>query len=204
MVIACPHALGLAVPLVIAVSTALAAKSGFLIRDRSASERAKDLTAVVFDKTGTLTEGRFGVTDVLAFGGAAQEDVVRTTASVEAHSEHPIARGGGPKCGRTGHFPAPARRIPRDPGSRRRREGRRQDRPGGRSGLPRRAGDCGRGRAGRDAPATGEDRRLPAARGRPTGRRDRARRYHPAGVGRSRPPAQSDGCTVHDADRRQP
>ncbi|BBL68372.1 heavy metal translocating P-type ATPase [Methanoculleus chikugoensis] len=93
MVIACPHALGLAVPLVIAVSTALAAKSGFLIRDRSAFERAKDLTAVVFDKTGTLTTGVFGVTDVLAFGGAAEEDVIGTTASVEAHSEHPIARG---------------------------------------------------------------------------------------------------------------
>ncbi|WP_301677353.1 copper-translocating P-type ATPase [Methanoculleus methanifontis] len=93
MVITCPHALGLAVPLVIAVSTALAAKSGFLIRDRSAFERAKDLTAVVFDKTGTLTTGVFGVTDVLAFGGAAEEDVVGTTASVEAHSEHPIARG---------------------------------------------------------------------------------------------------------------
>ncbi|KAF5082962.1 Copper-exporting P-type ATPase B [anaerobic digester metagenome] len=93
MVITCPHALGLAVPLVIAVSTALAAKSGFLIRDRSAFERAKDLTAVVFDKTGTLTEGRFGVTDVLALDGATEEDVVGTTASVEAHSEHPIARG---------------------------------------------------------------------------------------------------------------
>jgi len=93
MVIACPHALGLAVPLVVAVSTALAARSGFLIRDRSAFERAKDLTAVVFDKTGTLTEGRFGVTDVLAFGGAAEDDVVRATASVEAHSEHPLARG---------------------------------------------------------------------------------------------------------------
>jgi len=93
MVIACPHALGLAVPLVIAVSTALAARSGFLIRDRSAFERAKDLTAVVFDKTGTLTEGRFGVTDVLTFGGAAEDDVIRTAAAVEAHSEHPIARG---------------------------------------------------------------------------------------------------------------
>ncbi len=93
MVIACPHALGLAVPLVVAVSTALAARSGFLIRDRSAFERAKDLTAVVFDKTGTLTTGRFGVTDVLAFGGVAEDDVVRATASVEAHSEHPIARG---------------------------------------------------------------------------------------------------------------
>ena len=93
MVIACPHALGLAVPLVVAVSTALAAQSGFLIRDRSAFERAKDLAAVVFDKTGTLTEGRFGVTDVLTFGGAAEDDVIRTAAAVEAHSEHPIARG---------------------------------------------------------------------------------------------------------------
>jgi Cu2+-exporting ATPase len=93
MVIACPHALGLAVPLVVAVSTALAARSGFLIRDRTAFERAKDLQAVVFDKTGTLTTGRFGVTDILTFGGATEDDVVRTAASVEAHSEHPIARG---------------------------------------------------------------------------------------------------------------
>ena len=93
MVIACPHALGLAVPLVVAVSTALAAQSGFLIRDRTAFERAKDLQAVVFDKTGTLTLGKFGVTDILTFGGAAEEDVVRRAASVETHSEHPIARG---------------------------------------------------------------------------------------------------------------
>ena len=91
MVIACPHALGLAVPLVVAVSTALAAHSGLLIRDRAAFERAKDLEAVVFDKTGTLTTGTFGVTDVLAFGGA-EADVVRAAASVEAHSEHPLAR----------------------------------------------------------------------------------------------------------------
>lgn len=93
MVITCPHALGLAVPLVVAVSTALAAQSGFLIRDRSAFERAKDLQAVVFDKTGTLTEGRSGVTDILTFGGRTEDDVISTAASVEAHSEHPIARG---------------------------------------------------------------------------------------------------------------
>jgi Cu2+-exporting ATPase len=93
MVITCPHALGLAIPLVVAVSTAIAARSGFLIRNRSAFERAKDLEAVVFDKTGTLTTGRFGVTDVLAFGGAAEGDVVRAAASVEVHSEHPLARG---------------------------------------------------------------------------------------------------------------
>ncbi len=93
MVITCPHALGLAIPLVVAVSTALAAQSGFLIRDRSAFERAKDLQAVVFDKTGTLTLGKFGVTDILAFGDATEDDAIRIAASVEAHSEHPIARG---------------------------------------------------------------------------------------------------------------
>ena len=65
MVIACPHALGLAVPLVVAVSTSLAARNGLLIRDRAAFERARDLNAVVFDKTGTLTEGRFGVSDLV-------------------------------------------------------------------------------------------------------------------------------------------
>ncbi|MBP2144908.1 Cu2+-exporting ATPase [Methanofollis sp. W23] len=93
MVITCPHALGLAVPLVIAVSTALAAQSGFLIRDRQAFERAKDIGAVVFDKTGTLTEGRFGVTDLLAFGDRDEEEVLRLAASLEVRSEHPIARG---------------------------------------------------------------------------------------------------------------
>lgn len=94
MVIACPHALGLAVPLVVAVSTALAAQSGLLIRERQAFERAKDVQAVVFDKTGTLTEGRFGVTDLLPLGAIADPlEVLRLTASLEANSEHPIARG---------------------------------------------------------------------------------------------------------------
>ena len=69
MVSACPHALGLAIPLVVAVSASLAAKSGLLIRERQAFENAKDIQAVVFDKTGTLTEGRFGVTRCLAAGG---------------------------------------------------------------------------------------------------------------------------------------
>jgi P-type Cu2+ transporter len=89
MVISCPHALGLAVPLVIAVSTSLAAKSGLLIRERQAFEKAKDLQAVVFDKTGTLTEGRFGVTDVLPLAELSENDVLRLTASLEANSEHP-------------------------------------------------------------------------------------------------------------------
>jgi len=93
MVIACPHALGLAVPLVIAVSTALAANSGLLIRDRQAFERAKDLQAVVFDKTGTLTRGVFGVTDILALEKVDEREILARAASLEGHSEHPIAKG---------------------------------------------------------------------------------------------------------------
>jgi P-type Cu2+ transporter len=93
MVISCPHALGLAIPLVVAVSTSLAAKSGLLIRDRQAFERARDLQAVVFDKTGTLTEGRFGVTDVLALAEVDELMVLTLAASLEANSEHPIATG---------------------------------------------------------------------------------------------------------------
>jgi len=93
MVIACPHALGLAVPLVIAVSTALAAKNGLLIRNRVAFESARKLQAVIFDKTGTLTEGRFGVTDTLILAPDINEETLRTyAASVDANSEHPIAK----------------------------------------------------------------------------------------------------------------
>ncbi len=93
MVISCPHALGLAVPLVVAVSTTLSARSGLLIRDRAAFERARDLNAVVFDKTGTLTEGRFGVTDVVAFAEFGETEVLRLAAALEGQSEHPIAAG---------------------------------------------------------------------------------------------------------------
>jgi Cu2+-exporting ATPase len=93
MVVTCPHALGLAVPLVVAVSTAKSAAAGLLIRDRSAFERARDVNAILFDKTGTLTEGRFGVTDIIAFGNRDQEEVLRLAAALEGLSEHPIARG---------------------------------------------------------------------------------------------------------------
>jgi len=93
MVITCPHALGLAVPLVVAVSTALSARNGLLIRDRSAFERARLLQAVVFDKTGTLTEGRFGVTDVIVLGDQSEDELLRNAASLESQSEHPIAAG---------------------------------------------------------------------------------------------------------------
>ena len=93
MVITCPHALGLAIPLVVAVSTSIAAKSGLLIRDRQAFERARNLQALIFDKTGTLTEGRFGVTDVVSFSGEENETILSLAASLEASSEHPIATG---------------------------------------------------------------------------------------------------------------
>ncbi|MBC7381106.1 MAG: copper-translocating P-type ATPase [Burkholderiaceae bacterium] len=93
MVITCPHALGLAVPLVVAVSTALAASHGLLIRNRGAFEGARKLQAVIFDKTGTLTEGRFGVTDTLLLADDIDEETIRKyAASVDANSEHPIAR----------------------------------------------------------------------------------------------------------------
>ena len=77
MVIACPHALGLAVPLVVAVSTALAAKNGLLIRNRAAFEGARKLQAIIFDKTGTLTEGRFGVTETLVLSPDINEETLR-------------------------------------------------------------------------------------------------------------------------------
>jgi P-type Cu2+ transporter len=93
MVIACPHALGLAVPLVVAVSTSLSASHGLLIRDRAAFERARNLQAVVFDKTGTLTEGRFGVSDLVPLGDISEENCLRLAAALESQSEHPIAKG---------------------------------------------------------------------------------------------------------------
>ena len=94
MVITCPHALGLAVPLVVAVSTALSARNGLLIRDRAAFERGRNIQAIIFDKTGTLTEGKFGVTDVITLSDEIKEkELLQYAASVETHSEHPIAQG---------------------------------------------------------------------------------------------------------------
>ena len=94
MVIACPHALGLAIPLVVAVSTSLSAKNGLIIKKRDGFERARNIQAVIFDKTGTLTLGKFGVTDVISLDGQMEQEVMlKYAASVEAHSEHPIAKG---------------------------------------------------------------------------------------------------------------
>ncbi|WP_394347102.1 copper-translocating P-type ATPase [Thermococcus peptonophilus] len=93
MVITCPHALGLAVPLVVSVSTSISAEKGILIRNREAFERAKDVDVVVFDKTGTLTEGKFEVTDVIPLDELGEEEILKYAAALESHSSHPIAQG---------------------------------------------------------------------------------------------------------------
>ena len=93
LVIACPHALGLAVPLVVAISTTLGARGGLLVRDRRGLEEARNLDVVVFDKTGTLTLGEHRVVDLAVADGIAEEEALRIAAGVESESEHPIARG---------------------------------------------------------------------------------------------------------------
>ncbi|MHA6258492.1 copper-translocating P-type ATPase [Sporosarcina sp. CAU 1771] len=93
LIIACPHALGLAAPLVVAVSTSIAAKNGLLIRNRAAFEGARNIEAVVFDKTGTLTKGEFGVTNIHTSKDFSEEDVISYAAAVEAQSQHPLAKG---------------------------------------------------------------------------------------------------------------
>ena len=94
MVITCPHALGLAIPLVVAMSTSLSAKSGLLIRNRTAFEASRKISTIVFDKTGTLTEGAFGVNAIQSFNGDYDEQkIIQIAASLEQNSEHPIAKG---------------------------------------------------------------------------------------------------------------
>jgi Cu2+-exporting ATPase len=93
LVIACPHALGLAVPLVVAISTTLGARSGLLVRDRRGLEEARNVDTVVFDKTGTLTRGEFGVTAIATAAGVNADDALRLAAAIEADSEHSIAQG---------------------------------------------------------------------------------------------------------------
>jgi Cu2+-exporting ATPase len=93
LVIACPHALGLAVPLVVAISTTLGARNGLLVRDRRGLEEARSLDAVVFDKTGTLTTGEFGVVSIGVDGSLSETEALRLAAGVEQDSEHTIAQG---------------------------------------------------------------------------------------------------------------
>jgi Cu2+-exporting ATPase len=93
LVVACPHALGLAIPLVIAISTTLGARNGLLVRDRRGLEEARNLDAVVFDKTGTLTLGEFRVVEMTTAGGLPDAEALGIAAAVERDSEHPIAQG---------------------------------------------------------------------------------------------------------------
>jgi Cu2+-exporting ATPase len=93
LVIACPHALGLAIPLVVAISTSLGARNGILVRDRLALEKARLINTVIFDKTGTLTEGRFGVVNMAVIDNWTEERALALAAAVEGDSEHPIAQG---------------------------------------------------------------------------------------------------------------
>ena len=93
LVIACPHALGLSVPLVNAVSTSIAARNGLLIRNRNQFEEARNLNIIVFDKTGTLTKGEFGMTDLITQDGIDKEQLLTIAGSLESQSDHPIAVG---------------------------------------------------------------------------------------------------------------
>ncbi len=93
LVIACPHALGLAVPLVVAITTAMGANNGILVRDRLALEQAREIDTVIFDKTGTLTKGEFGVVDIKTADGWSEENALGLAAAIEGDSEHTIARG---------------------------------------------------------------------------------------------------------------
>ncbi len=92
LVIACPHALGLAIPLVVAITTAMGARNGILVRDRRAMETLRQVDTVIFDKTGTLTRGEFGVTEIVAAEGWEQDRALALAAAVEGDSEHTIAR----------------------------------------------------------------------------------------------------------------
>ena len=93
LVIACPHALGLAVPLVVSISTTLGARNGLLVRDRRGLEEARNLETVIFDKTGTLTMGEFRIVDMATIPTLAEEEALGIAAGVESESEHPIAKG---------------------------------------------------------------------------------------------------------------
>lgn len=101
MVITCPHALGLAIPLVVSVSTALSAKRGLLIKNRDGFEQARNIQAIMFDKTGTLTQGKFGITDIISLNAMNDKEILKYTASLERNSEHPIARGIAAEGGET-------------------------------------------------------------------------------------------------------
>jgi len=117
LIIACPHALGLAIPLVIAISTSLGARNGLLVKDRLALERARDLDVVIFDKTGTLTRGAPTLSGIAAASGVSEEEVLKLAASVEADSEHPLAKAIVSGANRRGANPLQGRNFEAMPGS---------------------------------------------------------------------------------------
>ena len=191
LVIACPHALGLAIPLVIAISTSVSAKAGILVRDRLALERMRTVDTVLLDKTGTLTTGEPAVRDVLAVDGD-RDAVLALAAAAEAESEHPLARAIVAEAQRQG-LPVPAATGFRAMAGR----GVRAEVDGAEVvvGRPRAAPGARRG------VAAGPDRRarvLAAARGRHDrgrARREAGRRDRPRGRRPSRSPSRpSAGC----------
>jgi Cu2+-exporting ATPase len=102
LVIACPHALGLAIPLVVAITTAMGAQNGILVRDRLSLEKARQINLIVFDKTGTLTEGEFGVVGIQTSDGWSEDEALALAAAIEGDSEHTIARGVRKSAGERG------------------------------------------------------------------------------------------------------
>jgi Cu2+-exporting ATPase len=108
LIIACPHALGLAIPLVVAISTSLGAQNGLLIKDRLALERARNLDIVIFDKTGTLTRGSPAVSGIEAAPGTTEDDLIARAAAVESNSEHPLAKAIVAEAKRRGVIQLPA------------------------------------------------------------------------------------------------
>ena len=111
LVIACPHALGLAIPLVVAISTAMGARNGILVRNRLALEEARSIDTVIFDKTGTLTTGRFGVTNMMIAPGWNENDALAIALAIEGDSEHPIAHAIRDKAQQAGVIPPPVREF---------------------------------------------------------------------------------------------
>src|SRR5215472_12133762 len=116
LVIACPHALGLAIPLVIAISTGLGARNGLLVKDRLALERARDLNVVIFDKTGTLTRGAPILSGIVVVPSADKREILSLASAVEADSEHPIAKAIVSAAARYGAKPSQATSFEASPG----------------------------------------------------------------------------------------
>ena len=205
LVISCPHALGLAIPLTTSISSAMAATNGILVKDRLALEESRTVQAFLFDKTGTLTKGQHTVVGVAGAGGVSEDEVLRLAGGVESDSEHPAGPGDRhrrtrPWSGRDGDR-VPVHHRPRR-GSHHRRPGLRRRWAGAASGtVPDRA--CGAGGLGPAVEGAGLRGPVPGAR-RHDRRWDRARGRGPARGPRRRRPAPGDGPAGGDDHRRRP